>query len=230
MACSCCDFTGPAGQQFNAQKAAKQLKGYRRGAVPPTTRLLRDDVVAAGLNQGALLDVGAGIGALTFELLDRGMSNAVAVEASHAYLDAAREEAARRQRLESVSFLHGDFALLALDVSIADLVTLDRVVCCYPDYKSLLAEAAQHARRGVALSYPRDRWFVRWGMRIENAIRSRLGSSTFRTFVHPVADMDRLIRNAGFELASRSQTAVWAADTYIRRRAISSASVPPPSA
>jgi SAM-dependent methyltransferase len=216
VACSCCDFTGPAGQQFNAKKAAKQLKGYRRGAVPPTTRMLRDGVVAAGLNHGALLDVGAGIGALTFELLERGMSRAVAVEASRAYLDTASEEAARRRRSEVITFCHGDFAGVGPDLPAAEVVTLDRVVCCYPDYKSLLAEALRHARNGLALSYPRDRWFVRLGVRIENALRA-LGSTTFRTFVHPVEDMQRSIREAGFELVSRSQTAAWAADTYVRR-------------
>jgi cyclopropane fatty-acyl-phospholipid synthase-like methyltransferase len=45
---------------------------------------------------GILLDVGCGIGALTFELLERGMNQAVAVNASAAYLAAASEEAARR--------------------------------------------------------------------------------------------------------------------------------------
>jgi len=216
VACSCCDFTGTAGQQFNQKNAAKQLRGYRRGQVPPTTRLLRDGVVAARLNEGTLLDVGAGIGALTFELLERGMSKAVAVEASSPYLHAAGDEAERRGRAGSVTFEHGDFVQIGEVVPAADLVTLDRVVCCYADYRSLLDEAVSHAGRVVALTYPRDRWFVRLGMRIENALR-QFRSTTFRTFVHSVEDMQRLIRDAGFELVSRSETAVWAADVYRRR-------------
>jgi magnesium-protoporphyrin O-methyltransferase len=216
MACSCGDFTGPAGQQFNAKKAFRQLKGYRRGVVPPTTRLLRDGVVAAGLNHGALLDVGAGVGALAFELLDRGMSNVVAVEASRAYLDAARDEAARRHRLESVTFLHGDFAHLPAGLPVADVVSLDRVVCCYPDYRSLLEQAARCARRGVALSYPRERWFVRAGVSVENLIR-RLKSDTFQTYVHPVAEMHRVLTDAGLSLVEQHRTAAWSADVYARR-------------
>jgi 16S rRNA G966 N2-methylase RsmD len=94
MPCSCCDFATAAGQQFNAKMAAKQLRGYRRGQVDTTTRLLRDGLVHAHLTTGSLLDIGAGIGALTFELLDRGVVTAVAVEASSAYLAAATEEAA----------------------------------------------------------------------------------------------------------------------------------------
>src|SRR4030095_11643863 len=94
MGCCGCDFETAVGQQFTAKKAAKQLQGYRRGNVCPTTRLLREGVVDAGLNTGSLLDIGGGVGALSFELLDRGIASAVAVEASPAYLAAVAEEAA----------------------------------------------------------------------------------------------------------------------------------------
>jgi hypothetical protein len=44
--------------------------------------MLRDGLVNARLSAGALLDIDAGVGALMFELLDRGVNSAVAVEAS----------------------------------------------------------------------------------------------------------------------------------------------------
>ena len=215
MACSCCDFTGPAGHQFDARMAAKQLKAYRRGQVGPTTRFLRDGLVAARLNSGTLLDVGAGIGALTFELLERGFSSAVAVEASSAYLTAAREEATHHHP-GTVSFVYGDFVSVASQVSAADVVTLDRVVCYYEDYRALLTDSTARARRGLALSYPRDRWFVRAAIRIENTVR-QLRSNVFRTFVHPVTEMERLIRDAGFDLVARRETVAWTSDVYARR-------------
>ncbi|MGH9384573.1 MAG: class I SAM-dependent methyltransferase [Vicinamibacterales bacterium] len=216
MPCSCGDFASAAGQQFDVKTAAKQLKDYRRGKIAPTTRLLRDGVVTVRLNAGTLLDVGAGIGALTFELLERGVATAVAVDASSAYLQAVKEEATSRRQAESLTCLHGDFVALARETPVADVVTLDRVVCCYADYTSLLNEAVRHARRGIALSYPRDRWFVRLGVRIENALR-QVRSTAFRTFVHPVEDIHRLIGDGGFELTTRSETAAWAVDIYVRR-------------
>jgi hypothetical protein len=87
-------------------------------------------------------------------------------------------------------------------------------VCCYEDYRALLDRAAAHARRGLALSYPRDRWYVRLMLATENAVR-RLGSSALRAFVHPPGDMDRLLCGAGFRLAQR-ETLTWAADVYAR--------------
>jgi magnesium-protoporphyrin O-methyltransferase len=214
----CCEFAGAVHTQFTRKKAAAELARYRKSGPGITTRFLRDGLAKAGLTSGSLLDVGAGVGALTFELLDRGISSAVAVDASAPYLAAAQAEAARRDRTRTLSFVHGDFVELAPRLPSADVVTLDRVVCCYPDYKPLLNEAIAHTTRGIALSYPRERSFVRLGVRAENALR-RLRSNHFRTFVHPVAEMERMIRDDGFELVSRNQTAKWAADVYVRAAA-----------
>jgi 2-polyprenyl-3-methyl-5-hydroxy-6-metoxy-1,4-benzoquinol methylase len=84
--------------QFTLQKAAGEMKRYREKGPGPTTRLLRDGLVDAGLLEGTLLDVGGGVGALSFDLLDRGVARAVVVDASAAYLAVASEEAARRGR------------------------------------------------------------------------------------------------------------------------------------
>jgi SAM-dependent methyltransferase len=212
---SCCDFRNAADLQFTSDKAAKELKAYRTGQVNPTTRLLRDGVVALGVNHGSLLDIGAGVGALTFELLERGMDTAVVADASIAYVRAAREEAIRRNRSGSVRIVYGDLLELSKDLPTVDLVTLDRVVCCYPSCEPMLEEAMRHADRAIALSYPRDRWFVRAAMWVENARRAR--KSGFRTFVHPPTKMQELIEQTGFRLARRRSTTMWTADIFVRR-------------
>ena len=209
----CCEFGDTVDTHFTRRRAEKELSRYRARGPGVTTKLLRDGLAAAKLLNGTLLDVGAGIGALTFELLDRGVTHAVAVDASRAYLAAAEEEASRRGRSQSTSFIHGDFVTVAAVVPHADVVTLDRVVCCYPSYQTLLDQSLRHAGRGFALSYPRDRWFVKVVVRVENAAR-QLAGNPFRTFVHPVAEMQQVIANAGFELVSRSQTRTWSADVY----------------
>jgi SAM-dependent methyltransferase len=212
---TCCDFPDGADRQFTAEKAAKELAAYRKGRLGPTTRLLRDGVVELGLSDGSLLDIGGGVGALTFELLERGMTKAVVADASAAYVSAAREEANRRGRTESVTVVRGDLLQISAQLPAADLVTLDRVVCCYPAYDLMLEEAARHALRGLAVSYPRDRWFVRAGMWLENARRSR--KSGFRTFVHPPTQMQQVIESAGFELTRRRTTVMWSIDIFVRR-------------
>ena len=97
----------------------------------------------------------------------------------------------------------------------ADIVTLDRVVCCYPDYVALLERAAASARRNLALSFPRERWFVRLRVTAEN-FWHRLTRNAFRTFVHPEAAMTALIRRAGFRLRDRRTTLGWCVDHWER--------------
>jgi SAM-dependent methyltransferase len=215
MPCSRCAFLDTAEQQFTEKKAASEIARYRTKGPGPTTRLLRDGLVNAGSVEGTVLDIGGGVGALSFELLDRGVEHAVIVDASRAYLAAASDEADRRGRASATSTLPGDFVALSGQVPSADLVTLDRVVCCYQMYEPLLVEASQHAVRRFAYSYPRNRWFVRLWVRIDNALR-RWRSNPFRTFVHPPCEMQRIVEAAGFRLASRRCTSVWSADVFVK--------------
>ena len=164
-----------------------------------------------------LLDIGSGVGALTFGLLERGIAHAIAVDASSAYTSAARQEAERVGRAGVVQFIHADFVSVASELPGATLVTLDRVVCCYPSYEPLLDAALRHADQCLALSYPRDVWYVRLGVSVENGQR-RLTKNSFRTFVHPVARMEQMVRAAGFDLSSRRETWMWSIDVYTRGR------------
>jgi hypothetical protein len=103
------------------------------------------------------------------------MAKAVAVDASSAYVAAAKEEAGRRDVADAVQFVHGDFVTIASQVQAATVVTLDRVVCCYRSFALLLQGALRHAERYIALSYPRDVWFVRAGVALETADDSLRG-------------------------------------------------------
>jgi SAM-dependent methyltransferase len=202
-------------QEFGARVARRDALRYRRKGPAATTRLLRDGVTAAGGPGETLLDIGAGIGPLIFELLERGARRAVSVEASAACIAAGREEAARRPRAEQVEWHHGDYVALAGSLAWADTVALDRVVCCYPGFEQLLVAATRHARRYLAISYPRDVWYVRLALAAENGIRGLTGNA-FRTFLHSPPQIDRLIRGSGFVPSVRRTTWVWCADVYVR--------------
>jgi SAM-dependent methyltransferase len=215
MSACCSPFECAADQQFNEKKATEELTRYRNKGPGPTTRLLQQGLEQAGILSGTLLDIGSGIGSLTFGLLERGVTNAIAVDASSAYNGVARQEAARLGRTEAVRFVHADFVSVASELPAVTLVTLDRVVCCYPSYEALLNASVRHAEQSLALSYPRDVWYVRFGVMLENAQR-RLMKNPFRTFVHSPARMENLIRSAGFALSTRHETWMWSVDVYTR--------------
>ena len=212
----CSSFESAANQQFNQKKVAQELKRYRQRGPGPTTRLLVDGVAQSGELAGTVLDVGSGIGALTLALLERGAASAVTVDASPAYVKAAREEADQRGRANAIRFVHADFVEASAQLPSASIVALDRVVCCYPSCERLLGAAVGHAERCLALSYPRDVWYVHLGMMLDNGVRW-LARNPFRTFVHPIAEIEQTIKQAGFRLSSRRETWVWSADVYVRQ-------------
>lgn len=213
----CCSTYGSvASAHFDEKIARRELASYRKKGPGTTTRLLRDLLLETGDVEGVLLDVGSGVGGLTFELLEQGVERAISVDASPANLAAATEEAARRGRTAAVRFVLGDFLDRATEIPAATVVTLDRVVCCYPLYQPLLEEAMRHADRYFALSYPRQIWYVHAAIAFENAMR-RIRSNPFRTFVHSVERMTNVIRSADFNLVSRRQTRQWSAELYARQ-------------
>jgi len=220
MPTCCSPFERATEQQFNSKRAGEELARYRDKGPGPTTRSLLDGIrQLAPPGNGLLLDVGSGIGSLAFELLKNGgVSRAVGVDASPAYIDAAVEEAQRRGCANLIEFVQGDFVAIAGRLPRATIVTMDRVVCCYPSFEALLSTALEHAERCVALSYPRDVWYVRAALMLENAGRL-LHRNPFRTFVHSAAHMRELIAHAGFHLVSRRETWVWCSDVYLRRNA-----------
>src|SRR4029453_1575030 len=148
-------------------------------------------------------------------LLERGVERAIAVDASAAYLAVAAQEATRRDRVQALEFMHGDFLDVCSMIPPATIVTMDRVICCCPVFESLLKEAIRHAERYFAYSYPRDLWYVRAAIAGENGLR-RLKGNPFRAFVHPVDRMTQTIERAGFRLAARRQTWQWSADVWVR--------------
>jgi hypothetical protein len=202
----------PAVHQQEGRPGAAPLSAEGRGADDPVSH--RRDLARRRRRWFAAGHC-AGVGALTFELLERGFDRAVIVEASAGYTAAATSEDVRRGRSPQVELVSGDFLEVAGTVSTASVVALDRVVCCYPLYEELLIEAIRRAERAFAFSYPRERWYVRVGMKLENALRSR--KTGFRTFVHPETKMRELIRRAGFELVFQRRTAVWSADVFVRQ-------------
>ena len=212
---SCCSFTDSAKAHFDTKDAEQTLARYLRKGPDETTRLLRESLMEAQLVSGTVLDIGAGLGLLSLELLASGATRATAIDASEPFLNKGRAEAARQGRSDRLTFLCADFVEVEQSVAPASLVVMDRAICCYPDYQHLLEAALRHGTDAFAWSYPRERWFVRLGIGLENRIRALRGSP-FRAFVHPVGDMQQLVRRHGFQLASKKQTTMWSIEVYRR--------------
>jgi len=212
MPCNCCEITDNA---FSEAEARAEIKTYRKRGPAKQTKLILEAIRSLGLKDATLLDIGGGIGAIHHELLNDVAHEATHVDASSAYLKEAKEETARRGNSERVEFIHADFTDVASNLPQVDIVTLDRVVCCYPDFRSLLKAAADHSRKAVALTYPRETWYMRIGLQVINFFQ-RLMRNPFRVFLHPVAEMESLLQREGFVKTSMRRVSVWEMALYQR--------------
>ena len=98
---------------FDQKTASQELKNYRKKGPSKSTRLLIEALTASSLKGMTLLDIGGGIGAIQHELLKLGLRHATSVDASVAYLEAAKDEAQRQGHADRVSYHYGDFVALA---------------------------------------------------------------------------------------------------------------------
>jgi len=213
---ACCTRYCAAETQFGTDRAASDLKRYRRRGPDRITRILLTELRRWPLRGKELLDIGGGIGVIGSELAPAVLASTTLVEASPAFLDVAQREAQARSASHSNKFVLGDFALIAGTLPDADVVTLDRVVCCYPVAEALLTAATTRTRELLAFTYPRDRWYVHMVTSFENWMRKIKGSA-FRTFVHSPQRMSSVLERAGFVREATHATLVWTADLYRRQ-------------
>jgi 2-polyprenyl-3-methyl-5-hydroxy-6-metoxy-1,4-benzoquinol methylase len=214
MGMNCCQCQGIE-ELFNEKAAARELKSYRNKGPDKTTRMLITAIQEQGVEGSSLLDIGGGIGAIQHALLLAGVTQATDVDASSAYVKVARREAERRGIAERVRFVHGNFVELAEQIQPADIVTLDRVICCYPDMDRLVELSAQRARKLYGLVYPRNTWWVKIGLTILNFF-FKLQKNPFRTFQHPSEAVETIVMRKGFQQVYHGHTLVWNVVLYSR--------------
>ena len=200
---------------FDRRRAEADRNNYRRSGPNDTTRMLLDLIRRYGVAGSSILDIGGGIGVIDHELLREGAGHAVLVDASSASLRVARDEARRSNSLDRIGFVEGDFVREAAGIDSADAVTLHRVVCCYRDAEALVGLSAARARRVYGLVLPRDRWFIRLGLRLIN-FKQRVTRQAFRAYAHPNASIDRIVAANGLKPRYEARTLVWRVVVYDR--------------
>lgn len=202
-------------QEFDHRMARRELKRYRRRGPSATTRRLLGAIRGAGVQGASFLDIGGGVGALQHGLMAAGASHGTHVDASPAYLAAARDEATLLGHSERVRYLEGDFVTLASEVDPVDIVTLDRVVCCYHDMGALVDASAPKARRLYGLVFPREHLLMRVAFRTINFVQ-RVRGHPFNVFLHGTHRIEARVRRHGFRRVYLGRSPLWQIHLYIK--------------
>lgn len=214
MVCKNCQCQGIE-SIFDDEGAQKELDHYRKKGAKGTTRDLIETIAAKGVTGRTLLDIGGGVGAVQHELLQQGIASAVNVDAASAYLQVAEREAERLGVADKVDYRHGNFVEIAPELAPADIVTLDRVICCFDDMQALVSASVGLAKTYYGVVFPVDNWLTRFAIKIGNFFLKLFGSD-FRVFVHPTAEVEKIVEAAGFRRVFYKRRSYWQVIVYAK--------------
>ena len=202
----CCE-PGDLDGIFSPARARSDAKSYVRKGLGGQSRRIAD-LLRPRVAGHTVLEIGGGIGAVQIELLRAGASRAMNVELSRSYEESSHELIERSGLAERIERRIADFVTEAAAIGAADVVILDRVVCCYPDAPALVRAAAEHARETLVLTLPVERPWMRIARALIN-LWPRATGSRFRFFVHSTATVRRAAEDRGMRLERRDGGLLW---------------------
>ena len=197
---SCCARHGQE-ELFSERVARRDAARYRRKGADRMARSLVRRAGQRGLEGATVLEIGGGVGQVLLELLRAGAERGEVVELVPVYEEQAKALAAEAGVADRASFRTADLVADPGSAASADVVVLNKVVCCTPDGVKLAGIAARLSRRTVVLSHPREAWWARAVFGGFN-LGLRLLRRRFRVFVHPRAAIDGAVAGEGLRLES----------------------------
>ncbi len=210
----CCPHSNSAGKVFSLF-ARRYRKRFQRRGFEASQEQLMTGLRQAGYVDATVLEIGSGVGHFHQTMLERGASRAVGIDLAPRMIEEARGWARERGLADRVEYVQGDFMELDQQLPPAQVTVLDKVVCCYPDADGLVHRSLAKTGRVYGLTYPRDRWYVRFGVAV-GALLLRLVGSDFRPYVHDPLRIERWIEEAGFRKQYQRHTVIWLTQVYTR--------------
>ncbi len=198
---------------FDLKSAQKEMKKFKRKGTRKATKKLLDLLFDKNIENKSLLDIGGGVGAIQWNFLEKGGKSTLDVDASHGYLKVAREYAKENDQEDKAKFLFGDFVDVSDEVEHHDFVTMDKVLCCYPDYKILLDNALKKCNNTIVISYPLGGLITKLVNYLPN-FYMYLIRNTYRSYVHSPREIEQFIIDRGFKVVKKNISFPWHVQSY----------------
>jgi 2-polyprenyl-3-methyl-5-hydroxy-6-metoxy-1,4-benzoquinol methylase len=197
---------------FNDKWAKKDLKKYEKKGLKKLTGMLVEAIRQRSESGMTLLDIGGGIGTISFELLKDCVERSTHVDISEASLSVLKRETERRELVDKINILEGDFLDHADKIDPSDIVTLDKVICCYDDYRSLVNISASKANALYGFVIPRDTWWVKAVHIIATPFMKWFYG--FQAYIHPFREIEAIVKAHGFQRKFRKNRNQWMVTLY----------------
>jgi len=215
MECNC--STEGFKMEFGDKLAKKKLKDYFAKGPKGNTKMLIDLIKFYDIKGKLLLDIGGGIGAIQFQLLDLGLKSVQSVDASQAFLDKGKEGAENLGYSSQIKYTYGDFIQVTKKITKAEIVTLDKVICCYKDFRILVQESLNKTIEIYAIIVPRDVWWVKLFHSLEIFLRIVIRNK-FRSYIHSIHEIESMIFEKGFTRKSQEYQREWFIGIYTKKK------------
>ena len=207
--------TGRISREFD-EDACDFCERYRSKGLSRSSKLLLKFIQDGNAQDKAVLDLGCGAGGLSIELLKHGAQSVVGFDLSPRMISAAAE-LARATGFESRAKFHEGNAATA-ELPKSDIVVMDKVLCCYSEWRTLLKNAMEASHSMVGFTVPRDQGITKFpfriALRIANYFQKRRGGVLF--YLHPLGTVDKTLRDSGFKRLRKQGSRFWLVFLYSR--------------
>lgn len=210
-----CDETSKISREFD-EDACDFCERYKNKGLSRSSKLLMRFILDGSAQDKAVLELGCGAGGLSIEFLKHGAQNAVGFDLAPRMIEAANE-LARATGLETrAKFQEGNAA--TVDLPRSDIVVMDKVLCCYSEWKPLLENAMKASNGIIGFTVPRDEGITklpfRLALKIANYFQKRKEGVLF--YLHPLGTIDRTLRESGFKRHRKQGSRFWLVLLYSR--------------
>lgn len=207
--------TNKISREFD-EDACDFCERYKNKGLSRSSKLLLKFILEGKVQDKVVLDLGCGAGGLSIELLKHGAQSAVGFDLSPRMIVAATELARAAGFESKAKFNEGNAATAELPRS--DVVVMDKMLCCYSEWRPLLKNAMEASNIMVGFTVPRDEGVTklpfRIALRIANYFQKRRGGVLF--YLHPLGTVDKTLRDSGFKRLRRQGSRFWLVYLYSR--------------
>ena len=180
-------------------------------------RELVQGIAELGVTGRTVLEIGCGPGDLTRELVRNGADRALGIDLAEEIINEARRRASEEDMSDRVEFRVGNGAKENLIPH--EIVVLDKVICCYPDWRELLDNTSAASTHTFGFVIPRSDGPTTPIVRVFVAIQTlvlRLRKCGFRPFVHDFKKIHSHLQNRGFRRTHLNKGPIWMTAVYAR--------------
>jgi SAM-dependent methyltransferase len=214
MDCSC-DETSKISREFDGD-ACDFCDRYKNKGLSRSSKLLLKFILDGNAQDKVILDLGCGAGGLSIELLKHGAQTSIGFDVSQRMIEAATELARATGFETRAKFQEGNAAIA--DLPRSDIVVMDKVMCCYSEWRPLLENAMKASNGMIGFTVPRDEGITklpfRLALRIANYFQKRREGVLF--YLHPLGTIDRTLRESGFKRRKKQASRFWLVFLYSR--------------